>query len=96
MIKIIKQGKKTKKYKTIYIITCPDCECEFECELSDFIKVEKRLDGDRIVRCPCCEKELHTKFLDEKHLKTREEEAEEVTQDVVNTLNDFTVYNFYE
>ena len=75
MIKIIKQGKKPKKYKTIYIITCPDCGCEFECELEDLKLIERTLNGDRVIKCPCCEKELYIKHLDEEHLKAREEEV---------------------
>lgn len=36
MIKVIKQGQKPKQYRTVYFIKCPNCGCEFECELSDF------------------------------------------------------------
>lgn len=60
MIKIIKDGKKPVKTKTIWCFKCPDCNCEFECELEDFKSIEKRIDGDKVIDCPCCEKELHT------------------------------------
>ena len=60
MIRITKEGKKPIKTKTIWVFKCPDCGCEFECEVTDFKSIEKRLDGDRVINCPCCEKELHT------------------------------------
>ena len=72
MIVIKKQGKKLKKYKIIYTITCPNCDCEFECESDDFKSIEKRIDGDKVIDCPWCNKEIHTKDL--KDIKTREEE----------------------
>ena len=77
MIVIKKEGKKLKKYKIIYTITCPDCGCEFECELDDFKSIERRIDGDKVIECPWCHKEIHTKDL--KDIKTREEEIIEPT-----------------
>ena len=60
MIKIIKNGVKPKKMKTIWTFKCPVCGCEFECELDDFKTLEKKLEGDKSVNCPCCNTELHT------------------------------------
>lgn len=60
MIRVVKDGKKPVKTKTIWCFTCPDCGCEFECELEDFKYKEKRPGGDMALQCPCCEKELHT------------------------------------
>lgn len=84
MIKIIKDGKKPIRYHTIYIITCPDCGCEFECGLEDF-KIEKTIDGNniitidgnKIIMCPCCNKELNTKNLE--HIGMIKEEMKEIT-----------------
>lgn len=69
MISVVKDGKKLVKTKTIWCFTCPDCDCEFECGLEDFKSIEKRIDGDRVIVCPCCEKELHT---DKNFYTTRE------------------------
>ena len=55
MIKIIKEGKKLKKMKPIYTITCPHCGCVFECETSDFHSMSRGLDGTFTVYCPNCE-----------------------------------------
>ena len=60
MVKIIKEGRKPKKTKTIYTIICPDCRCEFECELSDFKRIERTLNGGKYIDCPCCGKEIDT------------------------------------
>lgn len=58
MIKIIKNGEKPKKYKTIYKDVCGICNCEFEFELSDCTDVvtEKKIDGKTraFIKCPCC------------------------------------------
>ena len=53
MRRIIKEGKKPKKYKTIYKTTCPKCKCIFEFEDED-ITGEKRINGSKSVICPCC------------------------------------------
>lgn len=55
MIKIIKEGKKLRKTKPIYTITCPHCGCVFECEISDFHSMSRGLDGKFTVYCPNCE-----------------------------------------
>lgn len=60
MIKIIKEGIKPKKMKTIWYFICPECGCEFECDLDDFETLEKKLEGDKSIHCPCCNNELHT------------------------------------
>ena len=54
MIKIIKQGKKPKQTKAIYKTTCSVCGCEFEFELEDCDKLEKSLNGNLYLYCPCC------------------------------------------
>lgn len=48
MIKIIKKGKKN------FTTTCLDCGCEFSYELSD---LQENIAG-KIVKCPCCDKEI--------------------------------------
>ena len=60
MIRIIKDGKRPEKKKTIWAFICPECSCQFECEIEDFAKIEKRLNGDKSIYCPCCHYELHT------------------------------------
>lgn len=55
MIKIIKEGKKLKKMKPIYAISCPHCGCVFECETSDFHSMSRGMDGTFTVYCPNCE-----------------------------------------
>lgn len=54
MINIIKHGKNIKKAKIIYYITCPRCDCEFECEGSDFAYIERSINGKATIQCPCC------------------------------------------
>ena len=79
MIKIIKEGKKVKSYKTIYIITCSKCGCEFECEDSD-LTIERKINGKRSINCPCCKKEFILVSDDvgsPYNYKTRQEEIKE-------------------
>ena len=80
MIKIIKDGKKPIRYKTIYIITCPKCGCEFECEDSD-LNVERRINGKRSINCPCCDEEFVLMsggfYFNQDNYKTRQEEIKE-------------------
>lgn len=73
MIRIIKPGKVIIK-KTICKLTCPHCGCEFEFEVEDFHKIEKKLDGDAWINCPWCHKEIKVK---RSELQTREEEIVE-------------------
>lgn len=56
MIKIIKNGDIPKKYKTIYKTECENCGCEFEFELEDCSRVARN--GEIVIECPCCKKEL--------------------------------------
>ena len=53
MRRIIKDGKKPKKYRSIYKTTCPTCKCVFEFEDED-ITGEKTINGSKSVVCPCC------------------------------------------
>ena len=56
-IKIIKEGKVTKFTKT-----CPECDCEFEYDVSDLqtdYGVCLTTYHDTYVICPCCGKHLH-------------------------------------
>ena len=73
MVRILKPGKIVKK-KTICKLTCPYCGCEFEFEVEDFHKIEKKLDGDAWINCPWCHKEIKVK---RSELETREEEIVE-------------------
>ena len=77
MINVIKEGSLPKRTKTIYIITCPLCKCEFECEDSD-LTTEKRINGKRSITCPCCKSNITLNrgdFLGSGgNYKTREEE----------------------
>lgn len=58
MIKIIKEGKVPKNYKTIFNAKCEKCNCEFEFEYDDFTRIEKRFDGNYYIKCPCCNHEI--------------------------------------
>ena len=80
MIKIIKQGKKPKYYKTIYFIKCPNCGCEFECEYSDLTIERKINDNKRSINCPCCKQEfilISGDFDNQDNYETRQEEIKE-------------------
>lgn len=60
MIKIIKEGKKTK-----FIKTCPDCGCEFEYEAEDLqtdytiCLTSYPCKYNTYVICPCCGRHIH-------------------------------------
>lgn len=73
MINIIKQGKNIKKTKIIYSVTCPRCDCEFECEGSDFAYIERSINGTATIQCPCC---LTIMDLDYSQIPQRLEEIE--------------------
>lgn len=70
MINIIKQGKNIKTAKIIYGITCPRCNCEFECEGSDFTSIEKSItyikersiNGKATIQCPCCQTTIELNY----------------------------------
>lgn len=53
MIKILKQGIKPKKTKTIYTAICELCGCIFEFEDED-IKGERIPNGNLFINCPNC------------------------------------------
>lgn len=72
MINIIKQGVKPKKFKTIFKVTCENCDCIFEFD-QDEISGEKHLGGRRYVVCPCCNNLISLR--DIPNLETREEEV---------------------
>lgn len=83
MIRIIKDGIKPKKYKTIYSYTCQNCTCEFEFEESDCTEVrrEKCIGGAHTgeINCPFCSEHL---FIDFRTTKHREEEVVEDPMDL--------------
>ena len=61
MIRIIKDGKKPIKTKTIWQFKCPECGCDFECEIEDFKAMERNgFSCNKIIDCPYCGKELRT------------------------------------
>lgn len=68
-VKVIKHGKK-ETTKVIYIINCPNCGCEFECETEDFTAFERTPNGRKFLRCPDCGEEItvnsETKYREEK------------------------------
>lgn len=71
MIKIIKHGNK-KETKVIYIVTCPVCGCEFECETEDFFALERTPNGKKFIHCPDCDVDIEINS----ETKKREEEVE--------------------
>lgn len=54
MVKIIKEGKIPTSYLTIYKTECSRCNCVFEFTLDECTSMERRLDGDVTIECPCC------------------------------------------
>lgn len=62
MIKITKEGKLPKKDKILFTAKCSRCNCEFEFEIEDFTKIEKRLNGDYFINCPYCNYEIQGKY----------------------------------
>lgn len=54
MIKILKEGQKPKLQKMIHKTTCEICNCEFEFTLDECLSIEKRINGDVTIKCPCC------------------------------------------
>lgn len=62
MIKIIKEGKLLKGNKILFRAKCDRCGCEFEFEIEDFTKIERRLNGDYFINCPYCDYELRGKY----------------------------------
>ena len=53
MIKVIEHG--LYKYKHVYTIVCPDCECRFMAEDEDMYMGHKGLS----VHCPDCKRECY-------------------------------------
>lgn len=64
MIKIVKKGKLPKTYKALFRAKCDKCNCEFEFEMEDFTKIERRIDGYYFIACPCCGYEVVGKYND--------------------------------
>lgn len=58
MIKIIRNGRLSKTYKTLFTVECDECHCEFEFENEDFTKNEKRIGGNCYINCPSCGYEI--------------------------------------
>ena len=71
MIKILKEGVIPKPKRIIYKATCNYCGCEFEFETEDCLFIERRLNGNIVIDCPCCEKHINYKH---ENLEYREEE----------------------
>lgn len=61
MIKILKEGIVPKPKRIIYKTTCENCHCEFEFEIEDCLFIEKRMNGNVVVDCPCCNKHVNCK-----------------------------------
>ena len=61
MVKITKEGKLPTEQKILYNAKCDICGCEFEFELEDFAKIEKRINGNYTVVCPQCGHEIQAK-----------------------------------
>lgn len=61
MIKILKEGTHPKPKRIIYKTECQYCHCEFEFETEDCLFVEKRMNGNVVVDCPCCNKHVNRK-----------------------------------
>lgn len=87
MINILIPGKETKKYKTIYTKTCPECGCMFEFELDDCDSVirPKCLEGktSAMIDCPHCGYTFHMFDMDK--VQSRKEEV--VKSNFDNLLN---------
>ena len=71
MIKVLKEGVIPTPKRIIYKATCSYCKCEFEFEADDCLLIEKRLDGNVVVDCPCCKRHVNYKH---DALEYREEE----------------------
>ena len=56
MIKILQKGKIKKETKRIYLNTCPECGCVFECDETDFIVRYKSIDVYAELSCPTCDR----------------------------------------
>ena len=64
MIKILKEGQKPKFTEMIYKTFCDDCYCEFEFTLDECLSIEKRIGGDMLIKCPCCNNVIKCSRLD--------------------------------
>lgn len=64
MIKILKEGQKPKFPKMIYKTTCKVCYCEFEFTIEDCLSLERRIGGDMLIKCPCCNNIIKCSSLD--------------------------------
>ena len=61
MIKILKYGVVPKPKRIIYKTTCNYCKCEFEFEANDCLFLERGINGNIVVDCPCCNNHVNCK-----------------------------------
>lgn len=81
MIKIIKDGKKEFK------ATCPVCGCEFSYELEDLQQTLTH----KIVKCPCCGKEVAHKEGISQVAVPRDNTGDSISSDPIR-VNDNAIY----
>ena len=107
MIKITKDGKLPTEQKILFNAKCDICGCEFEFGLEDFVKIEKRINGNYTVVCPQCGHEIQAKAeyfnpriitLDESGFDGSYEESEEGKQKLaeVRDLLKSKTFNYVE
>jgi len=79
MIKVLKDNHVEDKDK-VFKVTCPHCESEFQFQVEDLKLVEKKLNGKRLIDCPCCGEEFDTQGIAVEVKEEKEPEKKEEAQ----------------